>query len=85
MSTTRRSPEERLADVDKKMEQLKARQKDLRASISQENRKQRTKRLIEVGAIFETNFGIESKEEAELIASKFRDQVQTFLKEKRNS
>lgn len=44
------SYEEKLEELDRKMEQLKARKRDLAARHSKEERKKRTKRLIEVGA-----------------------------------
>ena len=53
---TRRSPEEQLAELDKKMEQLKARKQQIQTKISQKERKERTRRLIQIGAIFEKQF-----------------------------
>ncbi|MDO3682114.1 DUF3847 domain-containing protein [Paenibacillus ehimensis] len=52
----RRSPEERLAELNKKMEQLKAQKQRVRAQLSQKERKERTRRLIQIGAIFEKQF-----------------------------
>ncbi|MFB6367725.1 hypothetical protein ACFCP7_27560 [Paenibacillus elgii] len=52
----RRSPEERLADLEKKMEQLKAQKQRVQAQVNQKERKERTRRLIQVGAIFEKQF-----------------------------
>ncbi|NOJ74077.1 DUF3847 domain-containing protein [Paenibacillus alvei] len=52
----RRSTEERLEELDKKMEQLKAKKQQLRAQVSQKERKERTRRLIQIGAIFEKQF-----------------------------
>ncbi|WP_088835406.1 hypothetical protein [Paenibacillus tyrfis] len=54
--TKRRSPEERLAELNKKMEQLKAQKQRVRAQLNQKERKDRTRRLIQVGAIFEKQF-----------------------------
>lgn len=54
--TKRRSPEERLAELNKKMEQLKAQKQRVQAQVSQKERKERTRRLIQVGAIFEKEF-----------------------------
>lgn len=53
---TRRSPEEQLAELDKKMEQLKAKKQQIQTKISQKERKERTRRLIQIGAIFEKQF-----------------------------
>lgn len=55
-SKQRRSPEQRLADLDKKMEQLKAQRQRVQAQVSQKERKERTRRLIQVGAIFEKQY-----------------------------
>ncbi|NRF95787.1 DUF3847 domain-containing protein [Paenibacillus frigoriresistens] len=52
----RRSPEEKLAELNKKMEQLKAQKQRVQAQLSQKERKERTRRLIQVGAIFERQF-----------------------------
>lgn len=52
----RRSPEERLAELNKKMEQLKAQKQRVQAQVNQKERKDRTRRLIQVGAIFEKQF-----------------------------
>jgi len=54
--TKRRSPEERLADLNKKMEQLKAQKQRVQAQLNQKERKERTRRLIQIGAIFEKQF-----------------------------
>lgn len=51
------SYEEKLEELDRKMEQLKARKRDLAARHSKEERKKRTKRLIEVGATVESVLG----------------------------
>ncbi len=48
-----KSIEERIDDLQKKQAQLKAQEKALKAKKSQAERKARTKRLIEVGAILE--------------------------------
>lgn len=54
--TKRKSPEERLAELNKKMEQLKAQKQRVQAQVNQKERKDRTRRLIQVGAIFENQF-----------------------------
>ncbi|MEK8217141.1 hypothetical protein [Paenibacillus sp. FSL L8-0463] len=78
-----KSPEEKLAELDRKMEQLKQRKKNLQVKVSQKERKQRTRNLIEIGAIFNKNFDVQTPNEAELIAVEFREKVKSFLKEKR--
>lgn len=57
MST--RSPEERLAELDEKMNQIKAQKRALQNRAKTEERKARTKRLIEVGATLESALEIE--------------------------
>lgn len=52
----RRSPEEQLSELERKIEQLKARKQQLQSKISQKERKERTRRLIQVGAILEKHF-----------------------------
>lgn len=80
----RKSPEEKLAEIEKKMEQLKARKQRMQQQISQKERKERTRRLIEIGAIFEKNFELQSKEEAEFVAHELRGQAAALLKNLRN-
>lgn len=48
-----RSYEERIAELQKKQEQLKQQERALKAKQAERERKMRTKRLIEVGAIVE--------------------------------
>ena len=52
-----RPTEERLADIEKKMEQLKAQKRALQARQSQEEKKKRNHRLIEVGATVDSILG----------------------------
>lgn len=52
----RKSPEERLQELDKKLEQIKAKKQLLQTQLQQKERKERTRRLIQVGAIFEKHF-----------------------------
>lgn len=49
----RKSPEEQLIDLEKKMEQLKAQKKAIQQKQSKEERAKRTRRLIENGALAE--------------------------------
>jgi hypothetical protein len=64
----RRSPEEKLAELNKKMEQLKAQKQRVQALLNQKERKERTRRLIQMGAIFEKYFNLQSLEDAEIMA-----------------
>lgn len=65
--------EERLIELDQKIEQLKARKQKLRAQLSQKERKERTRRLIQIGAIFEKYFSLQSVEEAETVAKRLHE------------
>ena len=49
MATEKKSYEERIADLQEKQKQLKAQERKLKAQHSQEERKKRTKHLIEIG------------------------------------
>ncbi|REE54714.1 relaxasome subunit MobC [Paenibacillus taihuensis] len=52
----RKSPDAQLAEIEKKMQQLKAKKQQIQNRISLKERKERTRRLIQVGAIFEKEF-----------------------------
>lgn len=52
-----RSIEERIAELQKLQEQLKAKEKALKAKQAQAERKARTKRLIEIGGAVENVLG----------------------------
>ena len=52
-----RSYEERLSELQKKQEQLKAQEKALKKRQSEDERKRRTRRLIELGGIVESVLG----------------------------
>ncbi len=53
----KRSIEERIAELQKRQEQLKAKKKALKAKQAQAERKARTKRLIEIGGAVESVLG----------------------------
>lgn len=72
--------DERLAKIEKKISQLKAREQRIKAELNQQERKARTRRLIQIGAIFETGFEISSTAEAELLVRKLQDQAKELLK-----
>ena len=57
MANTNRSIEERISELQEKQKQLKEQEKKLKAKQSQSERKERTKRLIEVGATVESVLG----------------------------
>lgn len=55
----RRSPNEQLAELNKKIEQMQAKAKSYEQKIKADERKKRTKRLIEIGAEVEHYAGCE--------------------------
>ena len=64
----RKTDAERLLELEIKMEQLKARKQQVESRMKEKERKERTRRLIQVGAIFEKYFNIEDVDQAEKIA-----------------
>lgn len=64
----RKSELERLRELDEQMNKIKARKQQLEGRLKEKERKARTKRLIEVGAIFEKYFEIIDQEDAEKMA-----------------
>lgn len=85
----RKSYEERLKELDEQLEQIRAKKQQVESRLKEKERKERTRRLIQVGAIFESNFGFEAKnpltqEKAEQIAlglSKYvKENKEKFLK-----
>ena len=73
---TRKTDEERLQELETKMEQIRARKQQVESRIRQKERKERTRRLIQVGAIFEKYFGIEGEEQAEQVAFAMKNPVE---------
>ena len=49
---------QRLARLDEKMEQMKAQKQDILAKEKKRQRNERTRRLIEIGALSEKYFGV---------------------------
>ncbi|WP_450925502.1 hypothetical protein [Streptomyces sp. NPDC002159] len=58
------------------MEQMKAKKQQVASRIQQKERKERTRRLIHVGAIFEKYFDITGEEEAEKVAYGMKNAVE---------
>ncbi|HEX2959783.1 MAG TPA: hypothetical protein VHO70_23305 [Chitinispirillaceae bacterium] len=52
-----KSPEERLAELDEKMKQIKAQKRALQNRAKTEERKKRTRHLIEIGGVVEKYCG----------------------------
>lgn len=61
----RKTPEQKLEELEKKMEQLKAQKKAIQAKQSKLERAQRTRRLIENGALAEKYLRCEKVEPAD--------------------
>ena len=61
-----RTYDERINELQKKQEQLKAQERALRKRQSEEARKKRTKRLIELGGIVESVLGRETSDDDKL-------------------
>lgn len=72
----RKTDAERLQELEEKMEQMKAKKQQVESRIKQKERKERTRRLIQVGAIFEQYFGIIGENQAEKIAYGMKDVVE---------
>ncbi|EST10240.1 hypothetical protein [Sporolactobacillus laevolacticus] len=84
----KKSEEDKLIELEKKIKQMQAKKQQLATIVKQKERKARTKRLIEVGAIFESYFEIEGKDQAETIAKKIQATVKAqkgkWLNEKKD-
>ena len=74
--TVRKTDKERLEELNQKMEQMKAKKMQLETRLKEKERKERTKRLIEVGAIFEKYFAITGKDQAEKVALGMKEIVE---------
>lgn len=74
----RKSEQERLVELEQKMQQLKAQKQQIEARVKQKERKERTRRLVQIGAIFEKWCELQSVEEAEVIAKAISDQVKEW-------
>lgn len=64
----KKTDQERLQEIEEQMEKIKARKQQVESRMKEKERKIRTKRLIETGAIYESYFETESKEDAEKMA-----------------
>ncbi len=71
----RKTDEERLQELEKQMEQIKAKKQQLASRVQAKERKERTRRLIQVGAIFEKYFDIIGEDQAEKVAYGMKDYV----------
>ena len=69
----RRTYDERIEELAKRQEQLKAQERQLKKRQSAEERRRRTKRLIEMGAIIESVLGRPTTDDD-------KDRLQVFLR-----
>lgn len=72
----RKTDAERLQELEEKMEQIKARKQQVASRIQAKERKERTRRLIQVGAIFEKYFDIVGEDQAEKVAYGMKEAVE---------
>jgi hypothetical protein len=72
----RKTDEERLRELEEKMEQMKARKQQVENRMKEKERKERTRRLIQVGAIFEKYFDIVGVDQAEKLAFGLKEVVE---------
>ena len=72
----RKTDEERVRELEERMEQLKARKQQIESRLKEKERKERTRRLIQVGAIFEKYFDITDVDQAEKIAFGMKEIVE---------
>jgi ATP-dependent Clp protease ATP-binding subunit ClpA len=61
----RKSELERLQEIEQKIVQLRAQKQQLEARVKQKERKERTRRLIQIGATFEKWWDVRTHEEAD--------------------
>ncbi|MEB8615820.1 DUF3847 domain-containing protein [Bacillus cereus] len=61
----RKSEQERLHEVEQKIEQLRAQKQQLETRVKEKERKERTRRLIQIGAVFEKWWDVQTPDEAE--------------------
>lgn len=73
----RKSYDERLDEIKKKQEQLQARECELKKRKSEEDRKKRTKRLIELGGIVESVLGRPTTDEDKIRLLNFLKKQET--------
>jgi hypothetical protein len=71
----RKTDEERLKELEAQIEKIKAKKQQIANRIKEKERKERTRRLIQIGAIFEKYFNIEDEKQAEKIAYGMKDTV----------
>ncbi len=73
----RKSYDEKLVEIRRKKEQLQARERDIMKRKSEEDRKKRTKRLIELGGIIESVLGRATTDEDKIRLLNFLKKQET--------
>lgn len=85
----RKTAEEKLQELEKKMEQLQAQKKAITAKLNKEKRAERTRRLIQLGALSEKYFACTDiqPEEYEKLLQRFVeiDAIKAIVSKKENS
>lgn len=71
----RKTDDEKLQELEEKIAQIKAQKQQLANRIQTKERKERTRRLIQVGAIFEKYFDIIGEDQAEKVAYGLKDRA----------
>lgn len=81
----RKTEQEKLADLTQKIEQLQARKTALEKKVKADERKRRTKRLIEIGAIVEAYAGeITNLNELKTYLEKYGDNIRKTQPQKKD-
>ena len=71
----RKTEEERLIDLDEKIKKMQLEKQRLANQVRQKERKERTRRLIQVGGLIEKHFEIEGEEETIKLIASFKETV----------
>lgn len=71
---TRKSEAEKLQELERKIEQLRSRKQQIEVRVKERERKERTRRLIQIGAVFEKWWDVQKPEEAEWFIKRLETQ-----------
>jgi len=72
----RKTEEERLIDLDEKIKKMQLEKQRLENQVRQKERKERTRRLIQVGGLIEKHFEIKGEEEVIKLIVSFKESVE---------
>ncbi|NMO80140.1 conjugal transfer protein TraD [Niallia alba] len=72
----RRTEEERLVDLEEKIRKMQMEKQRLANQVRQKERKERTRRLIQVGGLIEKYFEIKGEEETIKLIVSFKESVE---------